>query len=1056
MVGAGGGVAIDQARLTDQQRVAVVLQGAALLSQLEHGGWIAASGWREARLTDDGLLRVPSIQRGRSDELVQLALARLLRRAFRTEGQVAGRGEARSAARYLLERWQQILAPSSADQAVTDVLTTAPFLWRDNFTRARRALVAEHSADGRSHLWLAGPGAARTRFLAGGRGLEEVQALLAGSRARDLWDGWRPGADPAALAERRRWRQAAVAWSRDPPRGRRQKLSYARSLFALGRYSQTLQVLSGQSDLDARLLKARSQYLLGRLTAARNNVRRLSTAALSAEQLVELAELAIRLLAARGQSGEIQHWVARALEETRGRTRLRAQILAAAAAWDCDDLEAMDRYLEDSRGALDHEELAGRWHHVRGLRSMHVKDGPGAVSHVGTALKLDRRQLLRAEAGRLWNDLAVSRVHADDLPGAERAARHAQRLLQDTDGPSRTTLALYNLAEVRLRRGRSRGVESILERSTAENRRSENLRGLVGDLELWIRLELARGRSAAALARCTEALLQVDRGGPRDRRGVLETFAARAYGWLGRRQEAAECLARAGNESVHELEPEERPAVWALAGQGDQAAAEASGTRWEPLWQALAAGEHPPSEIWLELDSLEPFRAARLIFDAELLLPGVTPPRRLRMAVAALRRSGADAMAEKLESRSLSPWRALETYMTRRPDDGTALEQLFAGAGYDDLRLVWNRDGREDVLLASGGGEEDLSLKVEAGGYLVLRAPFIDDVLRTLMTLIARDLTAVEGPDVSNRLSPASDDGIVGESAALKKALKRLERLAENDLPLLILGESGTGKELTARRAHRMSHRGEGPFLPINCAAVQESLVQSDLFGHVKGSFTGADRDRPGIFESARSGTVFLDEIGDLPPDAQGKLLRVLQEGEIRRIGESFARSVDVRVITATHRNLEEMANRGEFRRDLFFRLKVATVSLPPLRERGKDLLLLVDHFLTLRRSTNRLSGKAKARLLGHDWPGNVRELRNVLEVADTLAHHRTIRVEHLDLPQTAQEPAGDYHQLVEQYRRGLISKAMSQTGGNRAAAARRLGMSRQALSYLVRQLGLS
>ncbi len=215
MVGAGGGVAIDQARLTDQQRVAVVLQGAALLSQLEHGGWIAASGWREARLTDDGLLRVPSIQRGRSDELVQLALARLLRRAFRTEGQVAGRGEARSAARYLLERWQQILAPSSADQAVTDVLTAAPFLWRDNFTRARRALVAEHSADGRSHLWLAGPGAARTRFLAGGRGLEEVRLSwpapgpatcgMAGAPARI------PRRSPSAAdGVRRRWPGAGI------------------------------------------------------------------------------------------------------------------------------------------------------------------------------------------------------------------------------------------------------------------------------------------------------------------------------------------------------------------------------------------------------------------------------------------------------------------------------------------------------------------------------------------------------------------------------------------------------------------------------------------------------------------------------------------------------------------------------------------------------------------------------------------------------------------------------------------------------------------------------
>ncbi len=1057
VVGDADGVAIEQARLTDQQRLGVVLQGAALLSQLEHGGWVSADDWRDVRLTGDGLLRVPSIRRGRSDQLVQLALGQLLRRLFRTEEQVAGRGTARTAARYLIDRWRQVLAPSTADQAVDDILATAPFLWRDNFAGARKALIAEHSADGRSHLWLAGPGAARRRFLTGGRGLQEIETLLASPRARDVWDGWNRGADPAELADRGRWRQAVATWSRQPPRGRRQKLAYARSLFALGRYSQTLQALRGQSHYDARLLRGWSQYFLGRLTAAQTTVRRLSEADLSSEQLVELTELAIRLLAARGQSEEIGQWVTRSLAETRGKPRLRALIAAAGAAWDCDDLAAMDCYLEDSRAALDHEDhLAAKWHHMRGLRCMEAKDGPGAVRHVAAALRTDRRRLLRAEAGRLWNDLAVNRVLADELPGAERAARHALRLLQDCDGPSRTTLALSNLAEIRLRRGRCQGVESILELSTAENRRAGNLRGLVGDLELWVRLELAQGRSAAALARCTEALLQLDRDGLRDRRGVLETFAARAYGWLGRRRKAAECLERADHDSLHELEPEERPAVWALAGRSDRASAEAAGTRWGPLWLALAAGDHPATEIWQELDSLEPFRAARLIFDCELLHPGVTPPRRVRRAIMDLRRCRADAMAEKLENRSLGPWQALGGYLAGTAGSAAARE-LLSGAGYDNVRLTWVRDGREEVLVATGGGEQELSSRVEAGGRLVLQAPVVDDVLKTLLALISRDLRADADADAdASKLLSAARGGIIGESPALHKALKRLERLAKNDLPLLILGESGTGKELMAKRAHQMSRRGEGPFLAINCAAIQESLVQSDLFGHVKGSFTGADRNRPGIFESARSGTVFLDEIGDLPFDAQGRLLRVLQEGEIRRIGESFARKVDVRMITATHRNLERMVGRGEFRRDLFFRLKVATITLPPLRERGKDILLLVDHFLTLRRSSNRLSGKARARLLAHDWPGNVRELRNVLEVADTLAQNRQIRPEHLELPQQTSETKGDYHQMVEQYRKDLISKAMSQTGGNRAAAARKLGLSRQALSYLVRQLGLS
>ncbi len=514
---APGGVPIDQARLSDQQRLGVILQGAALLSQLEHGGWVLHGGWDDVSLDRDGLLRVDRIRPGRSDQLVQVALGHLLRRVFRAERSIAGRGAARSAARYLMARWQQVLAPSTADQAVSEILQAAPFLWSDSFAQARAALVAEHSAVGRSHLWLAGPGAARRRYLRRGRGRRHIETLLESSDARDLWDGWQSGSDPRELSSRGRWRQAAIAWIRDPPRGRKDKLAHARCLYALGRYAQTLEALKGQSDLDTRFLRAWSQYFLGEQYAAEAAMHRLSKAALSPEQTVELTELAIRVQAARGRPDELGPWVEKGLAAaspgqgpdgtTSGELRLRASIAAAGAAWDCDDPAAMDRYLEQSRQALEVEALAGRWHHMRGLYSMRVGDGLGAVKHMTTALRLDRKRMPRPEAGRLWNDLAVSRGHADDLPGAERATRHAVRLLQGCDGPSRTTLALYNLAEIRLRRGRGQGVEKVLELSTAENRRGGNLRGLVRDLELWVRLELAQGRSSAALARCTEALL---------------------------------------------------------------------------------------------------------------------------------------------------------------------------------------------------------------------------------------------------------------------------------------------------------------------------------------------------------------------------------------------------------------------------------------------------------------------------------------------------------------------------------------------------------------------
>jgi transcriptional regulator with PAS, ATPase and Fis domain len=242
----------------------------------------------------------------------------------------------------------------------------------------------------------------------------------------------------------------------------------------------------------------------------------------------------------------------------------------------------------------------------------------------------------------------------------------------------------------------------------------------------------------------------------------------------------------------------------------------------------------------------------------------------------------------------------------------------------------------------------------------------------------------------------------------------------------------------------------------VNCAALSETLLLSDLFGHARGAFTGADRDRKGVFETAHGGTVFLDEIGDLPLTAQGMLLRVLQEGEIRRLGESAPRKVDARVLAATHRDLDRMVEEGSFRRDLYYRLRVGCVELPPLRHRGEDVLILADDFLS--RSSVRLSRPARARLLAHRFPGNVRELQNVLAVAAALAGDGgLIEAGHLELP--AEAPSRDrssessYHRQVDALRRRLILEALEKHGGNRAEAARELGVSRQGLSYLICKL---
>jgi transcriptional regulator with GAF, ATPase, and Fis domain len=273
---------------------------------------------------------------------------------------------------------------------------------------------------------------------------------------------------------------------------------------------------------------------------------------------------------------------------------------------------------------------------------------------------------------------------------------------------------------------------------------------------------------------------------------------------------------------------------------------------------------------------------------------------------------------------------------------------------------------------------------------------------------------------------------------------------------VLILGESGTGKELAARRLHRRSPRAGRPFVAVNCAALSETLLLSDLFGHVRGAFTGADRDRKGVFESAQGGTVFLDEIGDLPLAAQGLLLRVLQEGEIRRLGESETRRVDVRVLAATHRDLAVMMSDGGFRSDLYFRLRVGCVEMPPLRDRGDDLLRIAERILDRLRPHAGLAREARPRLLAYRWPGNIRELENVLSVAAALAGGGVIAPEHLELPGADAEPTGSYHQQIDALRRRLVAAAMAECDGNHSRVASRLGVSRQSVSYLIRRLGLA
>jgi two-component system response regulator AtoC len=313
--------------------------------------------------------------------------------------------------------------------------------------------------------------------------------------------------------------------------------------------------------------------------------------------------------------------------------------------------------------------------------------------------------------------------------------------------------------------------------------------------------------------------------------------------------------------------------------------------------------------------------------------------------------------------------------------------------------------------------------------------------------------------------------GIVGRSAAVRTALDVARKVARHPSTVLVTGESGTGKELVARLIHDASPRAGAAFVAVNCGAIPEALLESELFGHVKGAFTGASTDKPGLFEEADGGTLFLDEIGELPAPLQVKLLRALQEGEVRRVGATDARVVDVRVIAATARDLQTEVAASRFRSDLYYRINVVSIRLPALRERKEDIPELARHFLDLYNQrlglqVQRISAVAMRRLVEHAWPGNVRELENVIERALVLASGASIDAEQLPdaLGAISANGAGgvppsnddlSVKRRIPELESELIRRALERTGGNRTRAAQLLDLSHRALLYKIRQYGI-
>ncbi|MEO0081518.1 MAG: sigma-54-dependent Fis family transcriptional regulator [candidate division WOR-3 bacterium] len=307
-----------------------------------------------------------------------------------------------------------------------------------------------------------------------------------------------------------------------------------------------------------------------------------------------------------------------------------------------------------------------------------------------------------------------------------------------------------------------------------------------------------------------------------------------------------------------------------------------------------------------------------------------------------------------------------------------------------------------------------------------------------------------EKQDLVRRLGREQFPEIIGRSPRMQEVFELMNRVVPTDSPVLIWGETGTGKELVARAIHYSGPRRSGPFVPVNCSAIPENLLESELFGHRKGAFTGAVADRKGVFEAASGGTIFLDEVGDLPKSLQPKLLRVLQDGEIRRVGETQPLHVDVRVISATNRDLSRLVAEGNFREDLYYRLNVIPIHLPPLRERPEDVPLLANHFLAtgasrLGKQVKGIAPEALEKLVAYSWPGNIRQLENVLERALVLCGER-VEPGDLMLPEPSPTGPPTASSSMAEIEKQVVLERLKRFGGNRTKTAASLGISRRTL----------
>ena len=420
---------------------------------------------------------------------------------------------------------------------------------------------------------------------------------------------------------------------------------------------------------------------------------------------------------------------------------------------------------------------------------------------------------------------------------------------------------------------------------------------------------------------------------------------------------------------------------------------------------------------------------------------------------------------------------ALGMLETLRPDVVFSDLRLPGLNGVELLRRIREFDPSIAVVIMTAYGTIEGAVEaVKLGAFDYLKKPVDLEELKLLADR-AREHSQLQLELSYHRRRAASDvpfGAVLGESPAMRAVLEQAREIATLDEtpPVLVIGETGTGKGLVARTIHAGSHRASKPFIEVNCTALPATLMEAELFGHERGAFTDAKESRMGLFEAAEGGFLFLDEVGDVELSLQGKLLKAVEERTVRRVGGIRDRKIDVRILAATHRDLERESQRERFRRDLYFRLAVILLRLPPLRERGEDVLTLAQHFLRrfsvkYGKQAERLDPRARDRLLSYPWPGNVRELSHVIERAVLWSKGPMLDVEHLALevpPDPAEtgpdaaavppanRPAG---MELEQWERSLIEQALRESDGNQTRAAQRLGISRDTLRYRLKKYGI-